>query len=328
VYIHPDDGCYSLVGRSGGRQPLSLEAGCIDRGTIQHELMHTVGFFHEQSRTDRDDWVKIQLDKVRIDAQDQFDKYDLAAITDLGEVYDYGSIMHYGAFAFTATGWPTIVPRKNITYANSVMGQRRAFSATDIRKINKLYKCPKAPSSTGSPPREQSSTIDVDNGAKPCVDGRLCWLTKFYRKCADADGILRKQCPVHCDACAVVSTTTTGIPDSTTPTATTTDVTSEPTECNDKKPSCDAWAKYCEQPEFIDFMQRNCARTCNKCGTDDATASTTVATATTDSRRRRCADMESASTCQFAATTYDCRTSDYLKRRCVRTCALQLNTRC
>lgn len=50
VYIHPDDGCYSLVGRVGGRQPLSLDSGCIQTGTIVHELMHTVGFFHEQSR--------------------------------------------------------------------------------------------------------------------------------------------------------------------------------------------------------------------------------------------------------------------------------------
>ncbi len=43
IYIHPDDGCYSLVGRTGGRQPLSLDAGCIQTGTVIHELMHSTG---------------------------------------------------------------------------------------------------------------------------------------------------------------------------------------------------------------------------------------------------------------------------------------------
>ncbi|VDM79130.1 unnamed protein product [Strongylus vulgaris] len=112
IYIHPDDGCYSLVGKTGGRQPLSLDSGCIQVGTIVHELMHAVGFFHEQSRQDRDDYIEIVWRNVQNGADDQFEKYNLNVIDHLNEPYDYSSIMHYGPYAFSGSGKKTIVPRK------------------------------------------------------------------------------------------------------------------------------------------------------------------------------------------------------------------------
>ena len=51
--------CYSKVGRQGGEQIVSLGDGCSHTSTAMHELMHAVGFFHENTRYDRDRFVKV-----------------------------------------------------------------------------------------------------------------------------------------------------------------------------------------------------------------------------------------------------------------------------
>ncbi|VDN38979.1 unnamed protein product [Gongylonema pulchrum] len=64
IDIIPDDGCYSMVGNNGGRQAVSLGDGCLRKGIAIHELMHVLGFFHEQSRADRDSYVDIHWENV------------------------------------------------------------------------------------------------------------------------------------------------------------------------------------------------------------------------------------------------------------------------
>ena len=52
-------GCFSWVGLRGqGRQQLNLQPGspgCLNRGkgTAEHEMLHALGTYHEQSRPDR-----------------------------------------------------------------------------------------------------------------------------------------------------------------------------------------------------------------------------------------------------------------------------------
>uniref|UniRef100_A0AAF5D0F4 Metalloendopeptidase n=1 Tax=Strongyloides stercoralis TaxID=6248 RepID=A0AAF5D0F4_STRER len=193
IYIHPDDGCYSLVGRVGGRQPLSLDSGCIQTGTIVHELMHTVGFFHEQSRNDRDKYIKIIWQNVMNGADDQFEKYGINVIDNLNEPYDYNSIMHYGPYAFSANGKRTISPY----HANSErMGQRIEFSSIDLRKINKLYEC-----------NNYGSNGNIDNSInQPCED--LNWRCNFwsiglFNYCDRYEEVRNVICRFSCGTCRI-----------------------------------------------------------------------------------------------------------------------------
>lgn len=66
--------CWSYVGRKGGEQKVSIGPGCEYMGTIIHEIGHAVGFWHEQSRQDRDHYIRIQKENIQTNAMDQFSK--------------------------------------------------------------------------------------------------------------------------------------------------------------------------------------------------------------------------------------------------------------
>lgn len=56
--------CWSYVGDDGVGQNLSIGAGCDTKAVVQHEILHALGFYHEQSRSDRDDYVQIWWDEI------------------------------------------------------------------------------------------------------------------------------------------------------------------------------------------------------------------------------------------------------------------------
>ncbi|CAG2169584.1 unnamed protein product [Oppiella nova] len=97
LYLTPGLGCAALVGRVGGKQAVTLGEGCLTLGIIEHELLHSVGFWHEQSRADRDDYVRINWDNVEKGMEGNFVKFSWNDIQSLGVEYDYGSVMHYGS---------------------------------------------------------------------------------------------------------------------------------------------------------------------------------------------------------------------------------------
>ncbi|CAG7825008.1 unnamed protein product [Allacma fusca] len=128
IFFRDGEGCSSLVGR---------------RGTVIHELVHAIGFWHEQSRTDRDYYVTINLDYVPKENRHNFDKYTTQQAYDFGVPYDFDSVMHYPNWAFVNEeglwkGAKSIVPE----ISGVKIGQRTHLSRWDALKINRMYECP------------------------------------------------------------------------------------------------------------------------------------------------------------------------------------------
>ena len=109
---HPS-ASFSCVGMGGncwwgapGKQQINLaETWGWQHDTIIHEIGHALGLWHEQSRMDRDNYVRIEWDRILDGMQHNFATYSNGG--DHGP-YDFDSIMHYPDTAFTATGQPTI----------------------------------------------------------------------------------------------------------------------------------------------------------------------------------------------------------------------------
>lgn len=134
ITFRNSDSCSSAVGMKGGEQFINLGPGC-STGNAIHEICHAAGLWHEQSREDRDSFVRVNWANIVPALRHNFDQH----ITDGDDVgrYDYDSIMHYPRNAFAINpNQDTLTPIPN---NGQPIGQRTGLSAGDIRAINMLY---------------------------------------------------------------------------------------------------------------------------------------------------------------------------------------------
>jgi hypothetical protein len=97
--------------------------------------INLIGFYHQQSASNRDDYVKIVWENISPGKESNFNKYNSSYVSDYGTKYDYNSIMHYSGTAFSKNKNATIVALQNVTQ----LGQREGFSEDDIVKLNRMY---------------------------------------------------------------------------------------------------------------------------------------------------------------------------------------------
>ncbi|KAL7633441.1 UNVERIFIED_CONTAM: hypothetical protein RMT77_016312 [Armadillidium vulgare] len=231
IYITKGNGCSSSVGRVGGKQTVSLGAGCVYFGIILHELMHAVGFWHEQSRADRNDYVRINWGNIRNGMEYNFQKYDWTIIQNLGVNYDTVSIMHYGENAFAIDrSRPTIVANDG-----SKIGQRTHFSRRDTEKINKLYRCGGLTGITG-PTVTQPPPIPLPD---KCLDSNdYCAQWAQAGECDTNPEWMHPNCKKSCKQCGV---------------------------CKDNNEWCSEWSKRGECYKSRDYMEIHCKKSCSMC---------------------------------------------------------------
>ncbi|KAK8765140.1 hypothetical protein V5799_032251 [Amblyomma americanum] len=139
IFIDFSKGCSSFIGRQGGKQVLSLEKGCLAKATVMHELLHAAGFYHEHSRSDRDDYVVIFPENVKEGKMRNFNKRKPSE-NRLLTPFDLKSVMLYGSDTFSrAPGLATILTKDGKRLPQT--HDKKSLSASDTRRIRMLYKC-------------------------------------------------------------------------------------------------------------------------------------------------------------------------------------------
>ena len=127
--------CKSYVGKVGGKQQVWISSECSAR-EVAHEIMHAIGFVHEQNRNDRDDSVAVNFENIDERYKENFEKLpeDFMKISGQSS-FDFESLMIYPVWMFAKNGQSTMQSKMK----DRLILPSNAPSKLDIDRINRVY---------------------------------------------------------------------------------------------------------------------------------------------------------------------------------------------
>lgn len=142
VHFFNGDGNYSMLGKYGGKQDISILNNQYSVvGITMHELLHALGIFHEMSRSDRDTYVEVLWNNIESSEK----KHNFQTFTEQGYSgvnignFNFSSIMMYSSTSFgkTVNGVLQQTIRRRDGQPYSI--QRSYLADTDIATLRSIY---------------------------------------------------------------------------------------------------------------------------------------------------------------------------------------------
>uniref|UniRef100_A0A0K0EPV8 Metalloendopeptidase n=1 Tax=Strongyloides stercoralis TaxID=6248 RepID=A0A0K0EPV8_STRER len=139
IRFYKGKGCFGSIGKRRGNvwQNISIGVNCDSVGIIQHETIHSLGFYHAHCRFDRNKYLSLKKKNIECGHYESFNKVDILDSKTFGIPIDFGSVMMYSIWEFSSNNNKTIIPYDR-NYEKT-MGNVETITFNDGKMINFYY---------------------------------------------------------------------------------------------------------------------------------------------------------------------------------------------